>query len=112
MCPNGIRFYRNTNYRVLLARQASVGFEVVRVAANPERIGFLVGSGGSEIWYGPVVDDVKWFTGRIVPLTANYPQELNIEHYGGFIMKPWEFTLTDGAGIYFVAEITTPVDFK
>lgn len=112
MCPAGIRFYRTCLYRTILNRTPAAAFEVFDAKPNPERVGFVLGTSSQEIWYGPVIDGVRTFSGRFIPLGAPYQQELNIEHYGPLIMGPWQFWLTDAAGTYTIYEIVAPKDFQ
>lgn len=112
MCPAGYRFYRDGMLRRLIDRTTVAPNEVLTVGPNPERVGFVLATGGGVMQFRPTTFGVNVIAGSYNPGGFTQPQDLTIERYGQLILLGWDFILQNAGNSYQVWEIRTPKDFQ
>lgn len=112
MCPEGYRFIRTAWPKVLINRPAAGANELVQVPANPERVGFVLGTGTGQMYYRPRIMGAGNQAGVYAPLTATQTQPLTADQWGQLIVEAWDFTLVSIGNNYCIIELSTTPDFK
>lgn len=112
MCPAAVHFWFNVRVQKL-ADVTTVGASVLFTAPrNPERIGFLFGSGGGNINYRPTSWGASVSAGIFSPAGANPLPEITIARFGQIIVEPWDFNCVTFPNNYTIWEMVTPAGFK
>ena len=112
MCKGGFEFWRNIREVALVSRAATGANEVVVAPANPNRVGFVLGSGGATINCRPQKFTAAANAILFVPATTNPYPALTVATWGQLMFQPWEFVLTAVGNFYNIAELVLPAEYK